>query len=61
MVSEEPDYATRHKYLDSAYKMKGAYAPEKKDITTGGEKITSSDEVKALSAQFDEFLKKETA
>ena len=28
-VSEEPDYATRHKYLDSAYKLKGVYAPEK--------------------------------
>ncbi len=25
----EPDYATRHKYLDSAYKIKGTYAPEK--------------------------------
>ena len=25
----EPDYATRHKYLDSAYKLKGTYAPEK--------------------------------
>lgn len=23
------DYATRHKYLDSAYKIKGIYAPEK--------------------------------
>jgi len=26
---EEPDYATRHKYLDSAYKLKGSYAPDK--------------------------------
>lgn len=26
---EEPDYAVRHKYLDSAYKLKGAYAPDK--------------------------------
>lgn len=25
---EEPDYATRHKYLDTAYKLKGVYAPE---------------------------------
>lgn len=25
----EPDYAVRHKYLDSAYKLKGAYAPDK--------------------------------
>ncbi len=29
LVDEEPDYAVRHKYLDSAYKLKGAYAPEK--------------------------------
>ena len=28
-VSEEPDYATRHKYLDSGYKLKGSYAAEK--------------------------------
>lgn len=25
----EPDYATRHKYLDTAYKLKGSYAPDK--------------------------------
>lgn len=25
----EDDYSTRHKYLDSAYKLKGSYAPEK--------------------------------
>lgn len=25
----EPDYPTRHKYLDTAYKLKGLYAPEK--------------------------------
>lgn len=30
----EPDYATRHKYLDSAYKLKGAYAPEKHETAT---------------------------
>ena len=38
-VSEEPDYSTRHKYLDSAYKLKGSYAAEKKDITSNGENI----------------------
>lgn len=27
--TDEPDYATRHKYLDSAYKLKGSYAPDK--------------------------------
>lgn len=24
-----PDYSVRHKYLDTAYKLKGSYAPEK--------------------------------
>lgn len=28
-VAEEADFAVRHKYLDSAYKLKGKYAPEK--------------------------------
>ena len=42
--SEEPDYAVRHKYLDSAYKVKGNYAPEKKDITTGGDKLSTNKE-----------------
>lgn len=28
-VSEEADFAVRHKYLDSAYKLKGSYAPDK--------------------------------
>lgn len=27
-VGYEPDYAVRHKYLDSAYKLKGAYSDE---------------------------------
>lgn len=26
---KEPDYSVRHKYLDSAYKLKGSFAPEK--------------------------------
>lgn len=28
-VDEYPDYAVRHKYLDSAYKLKGLYAADK--------------------------------
>lgn len=31
---DEPDYAVRHKYLDSAYKLKGSYAPEKQEVIT---------------------------
>lgn len=28
-VSEEADYNARHKYLDTAYKLKGSYAPDR--------------------------------
>ena len=28
-MSNDPDFQTRHKYLDSAYKLKGMYAPDK--------------------------------
>ena len=31
-VSED-DFSTRHKYLDTAYKLKGVYAPEKLQVT----------------------------
>lgn len=31
-VGTEPDFAVRHKYLDTGYKLKGSYAPEKLDI-----------------------------
>lgn len=29
--------------VDMGYKLKGAYAPEKKDITTGGDKLPNTD------------------
>ncbi len=29
-VAEDADFSVRHKYLDSAYKLKGSYAPEKR-------------------------------
>ena len=37
----EPDYATRHKYLDSGYKIKDKYPAQKKavDVTSKGEKL----------------------
>jgi hypothetical protein len=30
--TDEPDYSTRHKYLESAYKLKGSYAAEKHEV-----------------------------
>lgn len=35
-VGNEPDYAIRHKYLDTAYKVKGSFAPDKKDVNLTG-------------------------
>jgi len=29
---KEPDFTVRHKYLDTAYKLKGSYAPAKKEV-----------------------------
>lgn len=33
MNKDGEDYAVRHKYLDTAYKLKGSFAAEKKDIS----------------------------
>lgn len=33
-VGNEPDYAVRHKYLDTGYKLKGYYADGEKPLTT---------------------------
>ena len=50
----EPDYAVRHKYLDSAYKLKGRYAPEKSLNVN-----LDLDYVPEIAANFDEYLKRE--
>ena len=47
----DPDFPTRHKYLDTAYKLKGKYAPEK---FQGEIKNVLTDE------QIDELLKRRT-
>lgn len=39
---EVPDYAVRHKYLDTAYKIKDIYTPEKHDITSQGKAIVQN-------------------
>lgn len=50
---DEPDFAVRHKYLDSAYKLKGLYAPEKSLVVTVD--IEANDEIKKLAEQLNEF------
>jgi len=57
MVSEEPDYAVRHKYLDSAYKLKGIYAPDKSvNLNLNGD-ITPNEEIEALAKQLNEIAR----
>ena len=55
----EIDFGVRHKYLDSAYKLKGSYAAEKKDITTNGETLNTNDpKLLALAEKYEQELKK---
>ena len=42
-VGDEPDYAVRHKYLDTAYKVKGSYAPEKHIVASLEAQISQED------------------
>ncbi len=52
---EEPDYATRHRYLDSAYKLKGSYAPEKSVALQVN--FTPDPKLIAVANEFEEKLK----
>ncbi len=49
------DYAVRHKYLDSAYKIKGTYAPEK--TVNLNLEVESSDEIKKLAEELNNLHK----
>ena len=44
-VGEEPDHAIRHKYLDTAYKIKGRYADNPQGITFNTINITQINNV----------------
>lgn len=46
-INDVPDYAVRHKYLDSAYKIKGTYAPEKHVSLVA--QVGASDRIKQLA------------
>lgn len=48
---EVPDYAVRHKYLETAYKLKGKYPAEKIQLSTSADEMTDEeieDEIKRL-------------
>lgn len=60
VILEKPDYAVRHKYLDSAYKLKGSYAPEKTqalNLNIKGD-IKDFNELDAIRIKYEEELKK---
>ena len=57
-VSEEPDYAVRHKYLDSAYKLKGSYAPERlQSVAVNVDIKIENKEMEDLRQEYEEKLK----
>ena len=60
MVGEtlEPDYAVRHKYLDSGYKLKGSYAPDK-SINLNIEAEITNPKARELANEFEEKLKQQ--
>lgn len=57
LVGEEPDYAVRHKYLDSAYKLKGVYAPEKSISLNLNGDIIANDELESLAKQLNDIAR----
>ncbi len=52
----EPDYATRHKYLDTAHKLKGTYAPDKSIVLDIQADITNPD-AQRLAQEYELKLK----
>jgi len=59
MVGEtlEPDYAVRHKYLDTAHKLKGTYAPEK-SFNLNLEASLTDPKARELAEKYEKELKK---
>ena len=58
-VGYEPDYSARHKYLDSAYKLKGSYAAEKSmalNVNVEADIIDNS-QLDSLREEFEQKLK----
>jgi len=55
IVMEQPDYAVRHKYLDSGYKLKGSYAPEKR-VNVNVE-VEANPLIKELADKLDEIYR----
>ena len=54
---EYPDYAVRHKYLDSGYKLKGSYAPDKA-INLNIQTDITNPKARELAEEYEEKLKR---
>lgn len=54
---EQPDYATRHKYLDTAYKLKGSYAPEKTVNLNVNAEIKVDPKTQAIADEYENKLR----
>lgn len=55
-ADDMPDYSVRHKYLDSAYKLKGAYAPDK-SINLNIEADITNPKARELADRYESELK----
>lgn len=58
LMNQHADLKSKAKAIDMYYKLKGSYAPEKKDLTTQGEKIASAD-LDELATKMSEKLKEQ--
>lgn len=56
-IDEEPDYAVRHKYLDTAYKLKGNYAPEKSININAQFNLENKEEVETIASKVLEQMR----
>jgi len=59
ILQQHADLKTKAKAIDMFYKLKGKYAPEKKDITTGGEKLQTTSNIAEIAEKAAELLKAE--
>ncbi len=58
-IDEVPDYAVRHKYLDSAYKIHGVYVTEPEKIGHGNTyNFFYKPEIRATTNEYEEKVKK---
>lgn len=56
MKGDEPDHAIRHKFADTGFKLKGSYAPEKKQTVHAN--INVDLKAKEISDKYEEEIKK---